>query len=239
MQKEKAYVFGSIRVSCVITYKRVKWMHMRVKPDGKLYISAPIGTSDAYIDGMVEANHLRIACAVKAARRRAAEKEKSLVIADGVVKTVFGEKMTLNIVKSGRNDCVFSGGKITLFVKDVNDEKLKARVYDKYYKQYVKSVITEMCEKYYPFFKDRVETFPELKFRAMTSRWGSCTPKKNRLTFNYNLALVPKECSEYVVVHEFSHFFEGNHSERFYAVVARVMPDYKERRAILKKVVLK
>ena len=64
----------------------------------------------------------------------------------------------------------------------------------------------------------------------MKSRWGSCNPGKGILTFNTQLMYAPPECIEYVVVHEFAHFLQPNHSALFYNEVAAVLPDWKDRR---------
>ena len=69
----------------------------------------------------------------------------------------------------------------------------------------------------------------------MKSRWGSCTPKTGVLTFNTRLVYVPEQCAEYVVVHEFCHFLYPNHSGKFYAAVAALLPDWRSRREELRK----
>jgi len=71
-------------------------------------------------------------------------------------------------------------------------------------------------------------------FRAMTSRWGSCTTKTRRIRLNTALAYCPQECLEYVIVHELAHLRENNHSPRFWAIVADALPDYKVRQTRLK-----
>ena len=71
-------------------------------------------------------------------------------------------------------------------------------------------------------------------FRAMTSRWGSCTAKTRRIRLNTALAYCPQDCLEYVVVHELAHLRENNHSPRFWAIVAEALPNYKERQKKLK-----
>ena len=70
--------------------------------------------------------------------------------------------------------------------------------------------------------------------RTMTSRWGSCTAKTNRIRLNAALAYCPLDCLEYVVVHELAHLRENNHSPRFWMIVAGALPDYKERKKKLK-----
>ena len=65
-------------------------------------------------------------------------------------------------------------------------------------------------------------------------RWGSCSLKTGTLCFALRLCVMPLPAQEYVVVHEFCHFAHPNHSPAFWAAVARVMPDYKARQALLK-----
>lgn len=71
--------------------------------------------------------------------------------------------------------------------------------------------------------------FPEIRFRRMKGRWGSCVKKKREITLNKMLKKVPEDCQEYVIAHELSHLVEPNHSKAFYEVLASVLPDYRER----------
>lgn len=100
----------------------------------------------------------------------------------------------------------------------------------------IRDVIIRLCEKVYPHFEKRGIKYPQIKFRKMVSRWGSCHPTKGILTFNINLMYAPIECIEYVVVHEFTHFLQANHSSRFYEEVAMVCPDWKACRKRLKEI---
>ena len=67
--------------------------------------------------------------------------------------------------------------------------------------------------------------YGRITIRNQRSRWGSCSGKKN-LNFNCLLMLTPPEVIDSVVVHELAHLKEMNHSERFYAEILRVFPDY-------------
>ena len=69
---------------------------------------------------------------------------------------------------------------------------------------------------------------PTLRLRYMTSRWGSCMPVKEVITMNTRLLLGPTEFAHYVMVHEFAHFIEANHSSRFYKVMSDVLPNWQE-----------
>ena len=68
-------------------------------------------------------------------------------------------------------------------------------------------------------------TYGRITIRNQRSRWGSCSGKGN-LNFNCLLMLMPPEVMDSVVVHELCHRREMNHSDRFYAEVLRVFPDY-------------
>ena len=60
------------------------------------------------------------------------------------------------------------------------------------------------------------------------SRWGSCS-KKHNLNFNYKILFLPERLAEYIVAHELCHLGEFNHSPKFWDLVARFAPDYRER----------
>ena len=75
---------------------------------------------------------------------------------------------------------------------------------------------------------------PTLRLRYMTSRWGSCMPFKEMITMNTRLLLGPTEFAHYVMVHEFAHFIEANHSSRFYKVMSDVLPNWKQVKAEMK-----
>lgn len=74
----------------------------------------------------------------------------------------------------------------------------------------------------------------KITLRDTRSRWGSCTSRGD-LMFSWRLAMAPSEVLDYVVAHEVAHLAEMNHSERFWAVVARLMPDYEGPRSWLRR----
>ncbi len=98
----------------------------------------------------------------------------------------------------------------------------------------IKPAVLEMCARVYPYFEKLGVEYPEIRFRSMVSRWGSCNPSKKVLTFNTKLMYAPRECVEYVVMHEFCHFLQANHSKKFYAELEKICPDWKTKRKILK-----
>ena len=82
--------------------------------------------------------------------------------------------------------------------------------------------------KFYKFDIERVT------IRNQSTRWGSCSRRKN-LNFNYKIVLLPSELSDYIVVHELCHLSQMNHGKKFWDLVALQIPDYKDRVNKLKK----
>ena len=75
--------------------------------------------------------------------------------------------------------------------------------------------------------------YSRITITSAETRFGSCSSKGN-ISYSYRLMLYPEAAREYVVVHELAHLLEMNHSKKFYAIVERYLPDYKERRRMLK-----
>ena len=93
---------------------------------------------------------------------------------------------------------------------------------------------TEVSDRIYPLFARLLPEKPELRVRWMKSRWGVCCPAKNRITLNKQLMGKPRAAVEYVVLHEYVHFLHPDHQAGFHAEMAKWMPDYRERRKLLK-----
>ncbi len=77
--------------------------------------------------------------------------------------------------------------------------------------------------------------YGSMKITSAEHRFGSCSAKGN-ICFSYRLMLYPVEAREYVVVHELAHIIEMNHSSRFYAIIQATLPDWKQRRNLLKNI---
>ncbi len=75
--------------------------------------------------------------------------------------------------------------------------------------------------------------FKQVSFKKLQSRWGSCDRNKNIIINSY-LVQLPWSLIDYVLIHELSHTIHPNHSQDFWSQVALCLPDYKERRKLMK-----
>lgn len=80
-------------------------------------------------------------------------------------------------------------------------------------------------------------SYKRISIRNQKTLWGSCSRNGN-LQFNYKLVHLPKSLSDYIIVHELCHLVEHNHSARFWAQVAKTIPNHKEIRKQLHQYML-
>lgn len=79
----------------------------------------------------------------------------------------------------------------------------------------------------------------KVTIRLAKSRWGSCNILTRAIMINERLAYRPRECLEYVVVHELNHLYEAGHGPRFKALMDRFLPDWRERKQLLNNFIFK
>lgn len=75
--------------------------------------------------------------------------------------------------------------------------------------------------------------YGRIMITSAKTRFGSCSSAKN-ICFSYRLMLYPERAREYVIVHELCHLVHMNHSKKFYDLIESYLPDYKERKRLLK-----
>ena len=115
--------------------------------------------------------------------------------------------------ETGRESVAFYDDEIVMYCHADRDECGRKKVlYQGYYRLF-RPVLDSMLRKW----TEKLNVpMPQVTVRLMRTEWGSCTPKKNRMTFNVDMVRLPKECMEYVVIHEFTHLSHANHSRAFW-----------------------
>jgi len=81
-----------------------------------------------------------------------------------------------------------------------------------------------MIAKWEKLMGVRVDNF---HVQRMKTKWGSCTSAKRTIRLNSELAKKPRECLEYIIVHEMTHLLEPTHNNRFVALMDRLMPKWQ------------
>lgn len=210
-----------IRFEVKIEHKRIKNLYLRLK-DNVIMASAPLRMPDYAVYQFVESKRDWI---YKAYDRMVYNKRISNLYRGGDVFYIFDEPYKL-VKQIGKSNVTIMNRTIFLTYKDESEDAIKY-LYKALDKEVLK-LAQYYLNKHLPFLRDYgYMEVPELKCRIMTSRWGVCYTRKNRITVSSYLIHYPKQCLEYIMVHEMTHFIVPNHSRRFYEIVANNMPDYK------------
>ena len=226
---KKSISWQGYQIEYELTRKRVKNLNLRIGPDGNIRVSAPYFTPQAVIDRFILAHAHRIRSGLERMKARKTElADESAIILRGQrceIRTVPGSKGSARLL----DDCVL------LTLPDDAGSKYRSMLLKKLVRELAVTWLEKSSRQIYPIFREMGVAEPELKFRAMKSRWGSCRWEKGSLSFNTALAHVPEECMDYVVMHEYCHFFHPNHSPAFHGLMTQLMLDWKERKKTLEK----
>lgn len=222
----------------LLTRKSVKNVNLRIKPEGEVLVSANNSVPTDFIDAFIEKKQRYIFSVLS----RYEEKKKLFQAVpkryvSGESYDLLGKSLRLKVEANKEENVYTDGVYIFLKVKDKDDFRHKEIMMSKWLKQYQTTVFEELLQEKYLLFEKYGVTYPTLKIRNMTSRWGSCQPKKGIITLNSKLIEAPRNCIEYVILHELVHFIHPNHSRQFWDFVAMMMPDWKERKEELEKTI--
>jgi predicted metal-dependent hydrolase len=157
--------------------------------------------------------------------------------ADDFTKEVYDETFTIQVTRESRksNTGKIKPGLLSLKIaddltpyqeKDVI-KKLQSRLFAKYFQGPFSQRVQDINNQTYK--KD----FKSVNLKYNRSNWGSCSSKSN-LNFSTRLLLTPAHVRDYVIVHELAHLTEMNHSDRFWNLVEKAMPGYKDQEKWLK-----
>jgi len=117
-----------------------------------------------------------------------------------------------------------------------NREKVKALMLD-WYLVHAKDLLSRRLAQYMPIFERMGAVVPEVRYRRMKKRWGSCS-EKGVIMFNTELVKAPTHCIDYVIIHELCHLLCPHHDKKFYRLLERILPDWEKRKERLEKVII-
>lgn len=208
-------------ITYTLVTKQVKNINMRISSKGEVVVSANPFVPMDKIDDFVSS---KVSWIVKHQKSMQERSQKSMIDDKHII--LFGNSLKIRKTMGKYNHVSYD--KDTLYVQcreQADPEKVIRQFLDKL----CRDVFLDIATLTFRSLSDYHLEFPDVKIRDMKSRWGSCTPAKNSITLNRKLIHYPFEFIEYVVLHEFVHFIQPNHSKAFYNIIENYMPDYKTR----------
>ena len=223
--------------SGILTYefvrKNIKNINLRIKCDGSVHVSVPRTVTKNEAEAFICQKEAFIRAAQAKFAAFPATKENEPFLTNGTVIPILGEPKTVSLFTTVLYESVsIAGDTLAIAVRPNAKPEHAVFLLESYLKRECTAKITAVCRRAFPRFAavkpDLI--FPKITVRRMTSRYGSCNASKCAVTFNTVLYHMPESLMEYVVCHEFSHFFVQNHSEAFYRRLSYFLPDWQERK---------
>ncbi len=162
---------------------------------------------------------------------KAYENDRKLVVngVEFVCELLHSDKMEVKIKLKENNIIAI---KVPVFYQpekhNIYIQKGLSRVISsRFYKQ-VANRILELNDLYFG------EKINDITIKYNKSNWGSCSRQRN-INISSRVLFAPPEVQDYIFIHELTHLKELNHSSRFWDIVGRIMPDYKQKERWLKQ----
>ncbi len=223
------------KIPCHITYKKVKNINLRITSNQKVKLSAPMRTQEQFIVNFIESKKDWISQKINKFEEMININPKTLKNMDYIF--YLGKKYKV-VIKSGDNYLKIEENRFVIYTLSKNNESIK-KIYNQWQKIESKRILNAIVKEMYPHVKIYGINYPNIKVKPMVTRWGSCSFSKGNINLNQLLITLPLEVIKYVVMHELAHFIEPNHSNEFYSLVEKFMPNHKIYRDYLKKIRLR
>jgi predicted metal-dependent hydrolase len=136
-----------------------------------------------------------------------------------------GKRYLLKVIASqGKPSVTIRHDKILLQVRPGTSTLQKQIIFQEWHREQLKSLIPKYIEKWEGRMQVKVAEFG---IRKMKTKWGTCNREAERIWINLELAKKPKECLEYIIVHEMVHLLERHHNDRFIAYMNLFLPQWR------------
>jgi len=202
----------------------VNRMLIKVHPDCHVVVKAPVEASDSEVINAVKKRARWIYIKLREFRAQSIHVMPRHYVS-GESHYYLGKQYLLKVEKVTKNEKEFVKllrGKIEVHTSIKS--KTKDLLYS-WYKERAREVFERRLDDLLPQAL-WVGGRPQVRLQIMKTQWGSCSPG-GRLTLNPHLVKAPRECIDYVILHELCHIAEHNHSDKFYRLMKRVMPKWE------------
>ncbi|ALG66636.1 M48 family metallopeptidase [Beggiatoa leptomitoformis] len=215
-----------------VIQKDIKNVHLSVyPPNGRVKVAAPETMSLEIIRAFVIS---KLAWIKKQQQKfRAQERESPREYLERESHYFWGKRYLLKVVEQNAVPMVrLNHSAIVLQVKPNTDASKRGRILEDWYRAQLKAALL-------PLFQDWEAkigvTATRVIVQKMKTQWGSCTPASGIIRINLELVKKPRDCLEYIIVHELVHLLEPSHNRRFSALMNHYLPKWKSLREELNR----
>ena len=223
-----AIIYGdrSIQYRVNIDERRSARIAIHVDPDGAVVVDAPPGFDDAAIQQAVQKRARWVASHVDEAKARYANICPREYVSGEEIKYL-GRNYVLKVMPVDKKPgpVRLNGNRLIVETKSVDPEDIKGRVRG-WYRAKARDYFIGKVD----YLADRlpwVDKVPPVRLLSMEKQWGSCSPS-GRIILNPHLIKAPRECIEYVIIHELAHLKHHDHGPDFQKLIDIHVPDWRK-----------
>ena len=233
MTKNSSVIIEDIEF--VLDLKSIKNLYIRVKKDGKAYVSVPKRLSQIQIQ-MTLHSHLPWVKA-QLAKLSSLPIKPEPEYQSGDIHSLWGKSYSLLLeAHHPKAQVIIQDDRIVLQSSSDLTLEQKMKLLDSLYRTEIQKVMPALIIEWEETMQVQSS---EWRLKKMKTRWGTCNTRAKRIWLNTELAKYPLECLEYVLVHELVHLLERSHNHRFKALMTTFLPDWPVRRKLLNSLAMK
>lgn len=226
-ETEYSICYGENNIPYEMSFSQRKSLAISVHPDSSVLVKAPLGTAPEDIEIRVKKKARWIKRQIRYFEQFNPRTPDRKYVG-GETHLYLGKKYRLKINNDTKNSVKLINGFFLITSPDTDPVMIK-KLLDNWYRQKASIYFTKIFDECWDKFKKRDCTKPQLKILKLQKRWGSLS-KSGTLSLNIDLIKTPKECLEYVVIHELCHLAHHDHSPEFYKLLEISLPDWIKRK---------
>lgn len=208
-----------------VVRKDIKNMHLAVyPPTGRIRLAAPNHTDNEVIRLFAISKIAWIKRHIKNFQSQARETPRDFI--SGESHYFEGRRYLINVIEhEGRSRVEIKNHKeLNLYAKPGSSKTERARIMKRWYRRNLKAAIPGILLKWEKIIGVQAS---EWGVKLMRTKWGTCNVEARRIWINLELVKKPKNCLEYIIVHELIHLLERNHNERFIELMDNYLPKWR------------
>lgn len=210
--------------------KDIKNIHIGVYPPaGRVRVASPLHTSDDSIRLAVVSRLAWIKKQKENFENQPRQSKREMLNAES--HYFLGNRYLLEVIyRHGKHEVIKQHSTLELYVNKNTTYQNKLLVLNEWYRRELKKELEKLVSKWEKKIGIKLNRWDVKK---MKTKWGACNIEAKNIWFNLELAKVPIECIEYIVVHEMVHLLERHHNDRFKELLGKYLSDWERRKKLL------
>ncbi len=226
-ETKRAITYAGESIPFHLSYSKRKSLEITVHPNGSVVVKAPLGTDETFVECLVYKRVRWIRRQIRYFTQFEPRTPKRRFVG-GESHLYLGRKYRLKIRQSETDKVLLKRGFFHIQAIEDKPEHI-ALLLEEWYRSKADVYFSQVFEECWHHFQKKGADKPLLKIRNMKTRWGSFS-RKGGITLNLELIKAPRECIEYVVIHELCHLLHPNHGTEFYNLLEHFLPDWIKRK---------